>query len=403
MEMPVHILHIVDNLGKGGLENGIVNLITRLHPDRFRHTVCAIRRLGANADRLPRDRVNVLCLEREGKRSFIQITSFLRLIGDVRPHIVHSRNWPAIESVLAARWDRTCGIVHSEHGLDWNSMLQEPWRRTRLRRLAFEFADQVLCVSHDLKNRHARRTGFDASRMSVIHNGVDTQRFSQQATSRMALRAEHDVAPGDFCIGCVGNLTPVKDHMTLFHALDAFENVASANGARNWRLLMIGDGPERARLEEFVQTHNWSNRVSFLGLRNDIPELLNAFDLYVLPSLSEGICNSLLEAMATGLPVLATATGGNPEVIVDGISGRLFPAGDVSRLAEQLLLLHSRPDLRLQLGREALKRVDREFSVVSMVQQYEQVYITVATKSAQAKRRAGVVGAGAPFQTEELR
>jgi glycosyltransferase involved in cell wall biosynthesis len=261
-----------------------------------------------------------------------------------------------------------------------------------------------VCVSHELKARHASRTGFDASRIAVVHNGVDTQHYSRQAEARAKLRSEHGITPTDFCIGCVGNLTAVKDHMTLFRALDAFENTAFPSGARrNWRLMMVGDGPERARLENLTRARGWSNRVSFLGLRNEIPELLNAFDLYVLPSLSEGICNSLLEAMATGLPVLATAVGGNPEVVVDGVSGRLFPAGDDSSLAGQLLLVYRRPDLRLQLGREAVKRVDREFSIASMVHQYEQVYSAVAIKSAGAKRMAGAIDAVSPFQTEELK
>src|ERR1019366_488919 len=212
-----------------------------------------------------------------------------------RPHIVHSRNWPAIESVFAARWLGSCAVIHSEHGLDWSTRAQEPWRRAGLRRWAFELADQVLCVSHELKNRHANRTGFDANRVAVIHNGVDTQRFSRQGAARMRIRAEHGVSPADFCIGCVGNLTAVKDHMTLFHALDMFRNGDFAGSSPNWRLLIIGDGPERGQLETFVRARTWSNRVTFLGLRNDVPEILNAFDLYVLPSLSEGICNSLLE------------------------------------------------------------------------------------------------------------
>src|SRR5581483_1149933 len=258
-EMPLHVLHVVDNLGKGGLENGLANLITRLDARRFRHTVCAIRRLGANADRLSQHGVKVFCLEKESASFPVQLVRFMRIIRELRPHVLHSRNWPAIESVFAAQLLRACAIVHSEHGLDWSSRLREPVRRTCIRRLAFESADQVLCVSEELKVLHASRTRFNSNRIAVIHNGVDTVRFAPDPQARERIRTEHGISPDDFCIGCVGNLTPVKDHMTLLKAVDAF-----ASSTRNWRLLIIGDGPERSRLEEFARSGHWSSRISFL-------------------------------------------------------------------------------------------------------------------------------------------
>ncbi len=403
MTPPIHILHIVDNLGKGGLENGVVNVITRLDPGRFRHTVCAIRRLGANADRLPRDRVQVLCLDQEGKGSLTQLTAFLRVIGKVRPHVVHSRNWPAIESVFAARLLRFPAVIHSEHGLDWAARLREPWRRARIRRLALELSDQVFCVSSELRALHAERTGFPADRISVIHNGVDTERYSPKRSAGMKLRAQLGIAAEEFCIGCVGNLMPVKGHRSLFQALEVFERTAFANEVPKWRLLMIGDGPERPGLEELVRSRGWSNRVSFLGLRDDIPELLNAFDSYVLPSLSEGMCNSLLEAMAIGLPVLATATGGNPEVIVDGKSGHLCPPADAPGLADRLLGLYHHPDVRQQFGKQARERVEQEFSISAMVRQYARTYSAAAATLASRKNTAVVTNSELPLPTEELK
>jgi glycosyltransferase involved in cell wall biosynthesis len=154
---------------------------------------------------------------------------------------------------------------------------------------------------------------------------------------------------------------------------------ALAGHRRNWRLLMVGEGPERPSLEAFVTAHPWSEQVSFVGSSNLVPELLNAMDVYVLPSIAEGISNSLLEAMAAGLPVVATDTGGNPEVVVDRESGLLFPVGDCSKLAEHLLLLDGRRDMRLQLGHEAVRRIRQAFSIDSMVQKYEQLYESLAT------------------------
>ncbi|MGH7226535.1 MAG: glycosyltransferase, partial [Gemmataceae bacterium] len=148
------------------------------------------------------------------------------------------------------------------------------------------------------------------------------------------------------------------------------------------RLLLIGQGPELAKLRQFIDSRpRLSPQVHLLGSSNRVPELLNAMDAYVLCSLTEGISNSLLEAMATGLAVAATAVGGSPEVVVNGDSGLLFPVGDVRQLANILMLLQSRKDLRAKLGQEAMRRVGQHFSLCSMVRRYEEVYQDVARVS----------------------
>lgn len=364
-------MHFVDSLGKGGLENGLVNLIERLDPDRFEHVVCAIRRLGENADRLPKNRARVICLGKKETDSAVQVAALARAIREVKPDIVHSRNWPAIEAVIAGWWVRSCSLVHSEHGLDAVSVKGEPWRRRCFRRLAFALADHVLAVSYQLRDLHARRTGFPADRITVIHNGVDSQRFFPDPRARARARVGLGLSEDEFCIGCVGNLFPVKDHRTL---LEAVTRLARERGGA-WRLLVVGEGPERAQLEGIVNTRpQLQGRVCFLGSSNRVPELLQAMDVYVLSSVAEGICNSLLEAMATGLAVVATATGGNPEVVVDGQSGLLCPVADFETLAAHLLQLAARPDLRMQLAQQAVTRVRDKFSIDSMVEKYGQVY-----------------------------
>jgi sugar transferase (PEP-CTERM/EpsH1 system associated) len=367
MSKPIRIMHVVDSLGKGGLENGLVNLIERLDPTYFEHVVFAIRRLGPNAGRLPQERVRVMCL---GTDSKLQTAAIVDGIREIKPDIVHSRNWAAVEAVIAGRWTRSCAVVHSEHGLETDVNAQEPWRRVCIRRLAFELAHRVFSVSYQLRDLHARRTGFPARRIGVIHNGVDSGRFFPDLEVRARVREELGLLGDEFCIGCVGNLLPVKDHMTLLQSLEGF---AGADG--NWRLLMVGEGPELGKLQAFAEAHpDWKQRVLFLGSSNRVRELLNAVDVYVLPSLAEGISNSLLEAMSTGLPVVATATGGNPEVVADGESGWLFPVRDSARLTEILLRLRENRQLRLEMGRRAARRMREEFSIDAMVRNYEQLY-----------------------------
>ncbi len=369
MPQRVRVMHVLDNLGKGGLENGLANLIERLDPDRYEHVVCAIRRLGPNVERVEAAGARVMCLGKSaGSRS--QIGMLARAIGEIKPDLVHSRNWSAIEAVIAGRLGRRIGLIHGEHGLEADTSAKEPWRRNCFRRLAFELADRVLSVSSQLRDLHAKRTGFPARRITVIHNGVDSDRFRPDAAVRVRVRGELGIPEGQFCIGCVGNLTPAKDYRTALNGVGAFDEACG-----DWRLIVIGEGAERRGLEEFVNAHpQWKPRVSFLGLSHRVPELLAAMDVYVLSSVIEGISNSLLEAMATGLPVIATAVGGNPEVVIDGESGFLFPAGNFGGLAERLLLLRNQAQLRSKLGQQARRRVREAFSIDSMVRKYEEVY-----------------------------
>lgn len=385
--MPVRIMHVVDSLGRGGLENGLVNLINRLDPDCFEHIVLTMRHLGPNVDRLPSDRVRVACLGKKDPGSRFQVPALARAIGEFRPDIVHSRNWAAVEAVIAGRWHRHCALVHSEHGIVSSPNAKEPRRRSWFRRLAFELADRVLSVSYQLRDLHSARTGFPAERITVIHNGVDGRRFFPNPAARARIRQELRIGDQEFCIGCVGNLLPVKDHMTLLKALGEMTDAAG-----DWRLLLVGEGPERSKLEAFVDAHpGWKARVSLLGSSNRVPELLHAMDVYVLSSISEGISNSLLEAMSSGIPVVVTDTGGNPEVVADRESGLLFPVGDVHALTEHLLLLRGRNDLRQQLAERASRGVREAFSLDSMVEKYAELYTSLVPAVNTAVRTAAGV------------
>lgn len=372
--MPIRIMHVVDSLGRGGMENGLLNIIERLNRGRFEHVIYSIRDLDPNAARFEMDHVRIASPGKPGTGRRFQMPDLTQAIRRWNPDVVHSRNWGAIEAVVAGRWAGSCAVVHSEHGLDRAGAVREPWRRRCFRRMAFGLAHRVISVSNQLRDLHAARTGFAAQKISVIRNGVDCQRFSPNAEVRRRVRAEFGLSECDFCIGAVGNLTPVKDYSTLLGAMELV-----ARSCTNWRLLIVGEGPERPQMEAFIASHpDWRNRVSLVGLSSRVPDLLNAVDLYVLSSVTEGMSNSVLEAMATALPVVVTATGGNPETVVDGQSGLLFPVGAIERLAGHVLMLERHKALRAQLGREALRRVREEFSINTMIDKYDELYRSVA-------------------------
>ncbi len=372
--MQIRILHIIDSLGNGGLENGVVNLVRHMDSRRFEHCICTVRELGANLDAVRASGAGITHIGKEGKR--FQTPALLRVIRELRPDIVHTRNWGSIEGVLAARLGRCGATIHSEHGLE-SAAGSLPQRRIWFRRLAFELADRVLCVSHRLKDYYSRTTGFRARRIAVIHNGVDCGRFFPDPAARARIRRELNIGDNEFCVGCVGNLLPVKDHDTLLRALAIL-----GGESKGWRVVIAGEGPTRPNLEVAAQAiGRLGVQTSFLGTWKRVPELLNAFDVYVLPSLNEGISNSLLEAMATGLPVLATDVGGTPEVVDDGRSGLLFPAGGSEKLANRLMDLRISTCLREQLGREARRHAQEHFSIQAMVRRYEDLYEGLAGRA----------------------
>jgi len=372
--MPIRILHVVDSWAVGGLQRGLANLVGRMNPSLFEHVICAMRPIDpVNAQPLPAGPVRLISLSGREARSLVQAPALTRKVREVKPDIVHTRNWGTFEALWSAIRVGGCARIHSEHGVDWDSAEKESWRRILCRRLAFQMADRVISVSQQLKDVHTHRTGFPATRIEVIHNGVDSVQFRPDPEERELVRKEFGIADHELCIGCVANLIPVKDHLTLFRAVDRFAEYAGP-----WRLLVVGAGPELPKLTAFLDRRPvWKDRVLFLGRSSSVSQVLNALDVYVLPSLTEGINNSLLEAMATGLPVVATAAGGTPEVVIDGESGLLFPVGDDARLAEQLLLLQESSEWRHRLGGSALSRVRSEFSIQSMVRKYELLYQSV--------------------------
>jgi glycosyltransferase involved in cell wall biosynthesis len=244
-------------------------------------------------------------------------------------------------------------------------------------------ADRVFSVSSQLRETLAKRTGFPARKIGVIHNGVQTRRFRPDGEARRQVRGELGIGAEEFCIGAVGRLNRIKDYPTLLRAADIF-----GASCASWRLLIAGDGAEHAALQELVASSpRLSGRVQFLGARGRIPDFLNALDVYALPSLCEGISNSLLEAMASGLPVVATDVGGNPEVVENGESGLLFPVGDIQALAGRLLRLQSKMELRQRIGQRAVQRVQEQFSLDAMVGKYEEMYTHLGAKRAADRMR----------------
>lgn len=384
--MPIRIMHVVEALGVGGgVENGIANLIHGMDPSRFEHVLCAVFKTGNQLERYPLDRVRLVSLNQQPRRFSVQTGPLLKTIREIKPDIVHSRNWGALETVAAGRWSRSCAVIHSEHGVEMDPDA-EPRRRSWVRRVGYELAHRVFSVSYQLKDTLVRRTGFSADSMGVIHNGVASTRFHRDRESGMRFRRELGISGDTFCIGSVGRLSRIKDYPTLLRAAARL-----TRDAGDWRVLIAAEGPELAGLQQLVDgSPDLRGRVLFLGKIARVPEFLNSLDVFALPSVCEGISNALLEAMATGIPSVASAVGGNVEVIVNGESGLLFPVGNVDVLADEIEELRRNPERRRDLGDAAIRRMRDEFSLESMIQKYEDLYQRMAARrfAVREERRA---------------
>ena len=372
----LRVLHVFNRLGTGGTEYGILKLVHGLNHGQFEHRLCSIRGFDPELVRRRQLEDKLIIAGSAGDDRQFPLFRLARIMRGYRPHIVHSRNWGAIEAIPAARLARVPVVIHSEHGYELETIAGLPRRQRLLRRVAYAMANAVFAVTRDLRDYHARQARVSTSRIQVIYNGVDTQRFVPRPESRLRLCERTGWPAGSFVVGTVGRLVPIKDHSTLLKAAELL-----ARQGVDVRVLLVGAGPELGRLEDYAaKSGALAGRVCFYGSSDAVPELLNAMDVFVLSSLSEGMSNTLLEAMASGLPVVATRVGGNPELIEEDRSGFLFRPGDIAALASRLECLTNHPELRRQLGAAARQRAVEHFGLERMIEDYRSLYRELAIR-----------------------
>ncbi len=374
------ILHVIHHLVMGGMENGLVNLINRMPQECLRHAVACIEDYSDFRQRITRTDTEVFALHRSKTGVWKMRKELFQLCRRLQPRVVHSRNLSGLDALAPARFAGVRHCIHGEHGWDVGDLDGTRWRPAMLRRVHSPFVDRYIVVSKDLERYLIRRVGIAAGRISQIYNGVDTERFAPRpgrpANGLPAEFAEQDT----LVIGTVGRIQPVKDQATL---LKAFAELVRSHA--RLRLAVIGDGPLLGDLRRFTETLGIAQFTWLPGAIGNIANALRGFDVFVLPSLSEGISNTVLEAMASGVPVVATAAGGNLELVEDGYCGRLFPPGDVAMLARLLAGYVADPLLR-QAHAVAARRVAVErFSLDTMVTKYQEIYLGFCGQRGMAK------------------
>lgn len=380
MARPITICHIILRLDFGGLENGLVMLLNHLPEDRYRHILVCLERATDFQNRIRRGNVTIHEIGKKPGKDLSAYWKVWRLLRAQRPDIVHTRNLPAVDMFLPAVLAGVPGLVHSEHGLDMVDIAGSSAKYKLLRKLSSLAVDRYVAVSKDLQRWMVSEVGLPTDRVSVIYNGVDSERFRpgpNAAAARASIFPPGFAPPNTFVIGTIGRLEPIKDQTNL---VCGFLNALKERPALRemLRLVVIGEGRLRAEMEALLEAEGAAPLAWMPGFRNDVAELYRTFDLFALPSRREGTSNTILEAMASGLPVVATDVGGNPELVTPGVTGRLVPPEDSNALGDAILEYADQPPLAKAHGAAGRDRILRDFSIEAMVAGYDVMYCALA-------------------------
>jgi sugar transferase (PEP-CTERM/EpsH1 system associated) len=366
------VAHVVFHFGTGGMENGMVNLFNHLPADRFRHVVICLAGYGDFRKRIRAQEVEFYDLAKRPGHDYSWIPRLYKLLAKLQPDILHTRNLNALEAQFVGALNGIKGRVHGEHGRDMYDIDGTNWKYNLMRRAARRVVHHYIAVSQDLASWLKDTVKVSKKDLTQIYNGVDSDKFRPRADRRP------DVGPPGFfegsncVIGSVGRMVAVKDYPTLVRA---FIQLCRASGeTAGLRLVIVGEGAERAACQRLVDQAGIQDQVCFPGDCNDTSEWLRTFDIFVLPSLGEGISNTILEAMATGLPVIATRVGGTPELVEEHKTGMMFAPGDDASLTLLLADYSADGSKRRLEGKAARERVEQMFSWPQAASAYQAVY-----------------------------
>jgi glycosyltransferase involved in cell wall biosynthesis len=358
----VKIVHLITELDSGGAQTALLRYLA--HHDRSRYqslVVCLYNGERIVAQKIRALGIEVIDLGMTRPYRFDALWRLYRLLRRERPSILHC--WLIHANLLGrlvGRLARVPRIITARRNVE----IGGPWRERALR-YTRRLDDAVIAVCELARQAEIERTGATPEKVVTIYNGIDP--FPTIHPEQLT-QLRHDLALPEKApvIICVSRLHPQKGHDYL---LAAWSRVTAVYPQAH--LLIVGDGERRSQLEQLAAGQP---QIQFTGQRNDVPQLLALSDLFVLPSLWEGLPNVVLEAMAAGLPVVATAVGGTPELVIDGETGLLVPPRDPTALAQAALTLLNDLELARQMGENGRQRVTTQFTIQQTAAQTESLY-----------------------------
>lgn len=366
------VAHVMYRFDTGGLENGIVNLINHMPEGAYRHAVVSLTNITDFKKRIHRQDVEFYSLEKKPGHVLWIYPQLFRLFRRLKPAIVHTRNLATLEVCVPAWLSGVKARIHGEHGRDVGDFDGSNKKNQWIRRIYSPFVKHYLALSKDLTQYLTQIIGISPMRVAQIYNGVDAHKFFP-ASPRAPIVGCPFNDNNLWLLGTAGRMQIVKDQTNLARA---FVEVlkTSPESSKKLRLVMIGEGPLRQDSMKILEAAGVSHLAWLPGERSDVADIMRGLDCFVLPSLGEGISNTILEAMASGLPVIATAVGGNTELVVEGQSGTLVPAADSAALAAAIKDFSLHPELSKQKGHYGRQLVEENYSMEAMVGNYQRLY-----------------------------
>jgi len=359
------ILHLHNTSSIGGAEQVILDLAAFTNPDLFKSYVGVFRE-GELVSELRKRDIKFLWLKESTQvYDYKFLKNIIQIVKQNRIDLIHSHTWGTDFYSYWASVILGIPMITTVHNRYY---IFEKWSRRFSYKVFISQIKKIVSVSKDIQSLLREELKLAPQKIKLIYNGIDTRKFEDKKDLEK-IRKELNLSPDELILGYVGNLREVKDHHTL---ILSFNRISSLFPQA--KLLIVGDGELKPNLVKLCVELGLENKVLFLGHREDVHSLLNLMDIFVLSSHSEGCSISILEAMASEKPVVATRVGGNPELILEGKTGFLVPSAEPEKLAEKIIFLLKDEKLRRKMGEEGKKRVKEKFSLEGMLKKYEELY-----------------------------
>jgi sugar transferase (PEP-CTERM/EpsH1 system associated) len=370
------VLHVMYRFDTGGLENGVVNLINHMPAHAYRHAVLALTEVTEFRQRVQRHDVEFISLHKPPGHGVWQYPELFKLFRRLRPAIVHSRNLAALEVQVPA-WAAGVPVrIHGEHGRDVEDLdgSNVTYQRVQATSTALSFITTWPCrvIWPDYLTEQRCMSGQRPLRKPTT--GSTRSAFPRR------LRWPQPIAGCPFnpdkhwLLGTVGRMQTVKDQVDASACFCTGPLALAPELQSRLRLVMVGDGPLRAQAQAALEAAGVAHLTWLPGERSDVGDIMRGLHAFALPSLAEGISNTILEAMASGLPVVATDVGGNADLVVQGETGCIVSKANPLAMAQQLVALASTPERARSMGEAGRQRVLDKFSMQAMVSTYQRVY-----------------------------
>lgn len=366
IDMKVKLLHIIPSMNIGGREKVVLDLVDYIDKSKFEVEIACLGSEGTFHEKFKKLHLNLHFFNKHPGFDVGLFGRLKKLIVRGKYQVVHCHNPGAlIYGSIGAMFSGVSKIINTEHGYGTEISKRKVLLETVLRNKIYA----TVAVSDDLKRKLCEHSLANPKKIVTIHNGIPCYN-SQPIADKAAVKKSLGIDAGDFVVGTVGRLEAIKDQKTLLEGFNIFQRKRS-----DTKLVIVGDGKERRNLHKTASSLNLDRSIVFTGERNDVDRLLRSMDAFILPSLSEGISITLLEAMRAGTPVIATSVGGNVEIVENNTSGFLIPHSSPGIIADKLFHLMESREVADSMRINAERRIQQHFNIVTCAEKYESLYL----------------------------